>query len=377
MGFRFRHHIIDTGLPPGCYAQTALADLGNTGTLEYIVGRQYGTIYRYRYEAPDRWVRRVLGEQSPSDVGACVLDVDGDGWLDLVTGGAWYRNSRDPEKPFDRLVFDADLKGVHDVAAADIDGDGRLEVVTMSDRNSLRWYKIPADASAPWARTEIGPPVHAGVVLGDVDNDGRVDVVRSTSWFQNVAGDGTRWVEHPLGPTTPPPESFRPPFAYNATCGAVCDMNRDGWNDIVLCDAEIPGGRIWWLESLDGSGKAWRRHEIPNGDPATRGAYHGIWVGDLDGDGDLDIFAGEMEAVPGVNPPRAYVWENLDGKGGAWREHVILDANLGCHQPVLGDVTRNGLMDIVTKPWRPRAGNALGGGMFVVFLENLSGSGPS
>jgi hypothetical protein len=45
MEFRFRHHIIDTSLPPGCYAQTTLADVDGDGKLEYIVGRQYGDIY--------------------------------------------------------------------------------------------------------------------------------------------------------------------------------------------------------------------------------------------------------------------------------------------------------------------------------------------
>jgi hypothetical protein len=96
-------------------------------------------------------------------------------------------------------------------------------------------------------------------------------------------------------------------------------------------------------------------------------------VGDLDGDRDLDIFSCEMEAVGGESPPRYYIWENLDGRGSVWREHVILDANLGGHAAVVGDVTGNGLPDIVAKPWAPRVQNAVGGRMFIVFLENVSG----
>jgi hypothetical protein len=372
MEFRFRHHLIDTDLPSGRYAQTALADLDNDGRLDYIVGQQYGTIFWYRNQAPDRWTRHVLGTDSPSDVGGAALDVDGDGWMDFVAGGAWYRNSRSPERPFERIVFDPDLKGVHDVVVADIDGDGRPEVVTMSDRNSLRWYQIPENPKRPWRRTEIGPPVHAGVAIGDIDGDGDLDIARSTVWFENVRGDGSEWAEHPLGPTTPPPADFRPPFAFNATRAVICDMNRDGKNDIVQCDCEIPGGKIWWMENLDGKGRSWRRHEVPNGDPVRRGAYHGIHVRDFDTDGDLDLFACEMEAVGGERNPRYYIWENRDGRGGEWQEHVILDANLGGHEPVIGDVTGNGLLDIVAKPWAPREKNALGGKMFVVFLENTS-----
>lgn len=142
--------------------------------------------------------------------------------------------------------------------------------------------------------------------------------------------------------------------------------------DIVFTDAEIPGGKLWWMENIDGQGREWRRHDIPNGDPnRRRGAYHSLCVADLDSDGDLDIFTCEMESVRGEGTPQWFIWENLDGKGGFWQEHVILDQNLGGHEAVIGDVTGNGLPDIISKPWHAHPENALGGKTFVVFLENL------
>lgn len=372
MKFKFKPHIIDTDLPGRSYGQTALADLDGDGRLEFIVGRRGGEIYWYKCHSPERWTRHLLGEDSPSDVGGCTVDVDGDGYVDFVTGGVWYRNSQDPNIPFERIVFDPDLAAVHDIVAADIDGDGRLEIITMSDRNNLRWYKIPDDPRKPWIRHDIGPAVHAGLSVGDLDGDGDLDVVRTDVWFENVNGDGTKWIQHPIGPSTPPPPDFQPPFAFNATKSFVCDMNGDGRNDVVFTDAEIPGGRIWWMENVDGVGRTWRRHEVPNGDDVRRGAYHTLYVGDLDGDGDFDIFSCEMEGVPGERSPRWYIWENLDGKGEEWREHVILDANLGGHEAVVGDITGNGLPDIIGKPWSPRKDNALGGRMFILFLENVS-----
>lgn len=375
MRLKFIPHIIDTSLPVTYYAQTTLADLDNDGVLEYVVGQREGDIFWYKYHAPDRWSRHLLGGDSPSDVGGCALDVDGDGWIDFVAGGAWYRNSRRTGVPFTRIVFDPDLRGVHDLFAADVDGDGQAEIVTMSDQNSLRWYKIPPDPAELWHKTEIAAPVHAGAAAGDLNGNGHLDVVRTDVWFENVRGDGTVWIEHPIGPNTPPPPDFQPSFAFNATHAVVCDVNRNGVNDIVFTDNEIPGGKIWWAENVGGDGLTWQRHEIYNWDEGRerrRGAYHSLYVGDLDGDGDSDVLSCEMEAVGGEEPPRWYIWENVDGVGGAWQEHVIFDGNLGGHLAVVGDVTGDGLPDVISKPWRTQPGNAVEGKMYVVFLENVS-----
>jgi hypothetical protein len=300
--------------------------------------------------------------------------VDGDGYIDFIAGGAWYQNSRRPETPFQRIVFDQDLAAVHDIVVADMDGDGKPEVLTMSDQNNLRWYKIPADPTGPWIRHDIGPAVHAGLSVGDIDGDGHLDVVRTNVWFENVKGDGTLWQVRPIGPCTPPPADFRPYFAFDATISVVCDVNGDGRSDIVFIDAEIPGGKVWWMENMDGEGRLWQRHEIYNPDlerGLRRGAFHSLYVGDLDGDGDFDVMSCEMEGVPGQGAPRYYIWENVDGKGGNWREHVILDVNLGGHAAVVGNICGKGLSDIIAKPWSPRKDNAVGGKMHVTLLENL------
>ncbi len=368
--FNFRQHFVALDVPP-MLAQTCLADLDGDGVPEYIVGERYGTLYWYKYHAPDRWTRHIVGRDSPSDVGCIALDVTGDGRLDLIAGGVWYRNSGDVSRPFDRFEFDPDLAGVHDIVAADINGDGAPEIVTMSDLNDLRWYKIAANPEERWQHTVIGPAVHAGLAFGDLDGDGDLDIVRTNVWFENVNGDGSKWQVRPIGPNTYPPADFRPRFAFDGVRAAICDMNGNGRNDVVFCDAEIPGGQVWWMENLDGVGHYWKRHDICAPTMPRRGALHSLYVGDLDGDGDLDVFSCEMEYVRGDVSPKFYIWENLDGRGGAWQEHVIFDGNLGGHEAVVGDITGNSLPDIIAKPWQPHPDNALGGRMFILFLENL------
>ncbi|MHB1036592.1 MAG: FG-GAP repeat domain-containing protein [Pirellulales bacterium] len=363
---KFRHHWADRELPGSQWGQTAAADLDRDGRPDFITGRSRGEILWYRLELPDRWTRHRLGEQSPSDVGGAALDVDGDGWIDFVTGGAWYRNTGKPRtEPFERIAFDKDLSAVHDVVLADLDGDRRLDVLTMSDQNNLRWYRISTDPRQPWQRRDIGPSVHAGIGVGDLDGDGDMDVVRSNLWFENADGKGTRWITHENIPFGNP----KSPFPLATHC-ATLDVDRDGDVDLIMTENEIKAGRIAWIENADGKGGRWTLHVLPPSDRVARGAYHSLIVADFDGDGDPDVFTCEMEGIAGDGPPRWFLWENVDGKGQNFVERVVLDANLGGHAAVAADFDGDGDLDIVSKLWLPRKDNANGGRNHVDFLEN-------
>jgi hypothetical protein len=366
---RFVHHFGDRKLEGRNLGQTDLADLDRDGDLDFITGEQRGRIFWYEHRGPDTWVRHELGIDSPSDVGGEAMDVNGDGWVDFLTGGAWYENTGMPrEGPFVRHVFDAGLEAVHDLILGDVDGDGRTDVLTMSDQNDVRWYRIPENSAGMWQATHIGPAVHSGISLGDLDGDGDQDVVRSNVWFENSDG-GQRWKMHTM---TDPWGAAEPPFAVNATQTATVDLNRDGRLDVVICDGENPNSRIAWLEApADPRIGTWREHPLPRGDDDPRGALHSLVVADFDRDGDADIFTVEMERFPGARAPRWFIWENTDGKG-QLVERVILDANLGGHEAVAGDVDGDGDLDLCAKPWEPRKANALGGAGHFDYLENVS-----
>ncbi|MFH5882762.1 FG-GAP repeat domain-containing protein [Halalkalibaculum sp. DA3122] len=389
---KFRTHIIDDSLIGGAFSNTALADMDGDENLEFIMSsRDTDKIYVYKYHEPGYWTKFIVGENPPTDAGGTVLDVDGDGLPDYVVGGAWYRNSGDLNEPYKQIVFDEDIMdgSIHDQVVADINGDGRMDMITMSDRNNFRWYEIPSDPTDSWIRHDIGEPVHGGVApkgFGDLDGDGDTDVVRTDVWYENVDGEGTEWEKHDLGPFMPLPEG-EPSWAADAARSWVADINQDGRPDVVQTVEEMRGGRVWWMENLgpDSNGTIeWHRHEIAGWD-RVMGGLHSLGVADFTGDGKLDVISAEQDwqrARPGENGelnPRYYLWENL-GVGPSWsnnptvewKEHVISDENLGGHEIVFGDVTGNGMLDIVGKPWSPSDNNALGGRAFVIFLENKS-----
>ena len=265
---QFKHHFGDRGLAGSTWGQTALADLDGDGDLDFITGQSGGDIIWYEYGAADRWTRHLLGGDSPSEVGGAVLDVNRDGRPDFVTGGAWYENPPDPRRTiFERHVFDDKLTKVHDVRVDDIDGDGLLDVVTMSDRSDVRWYKVSVDPTSVWKPVTIGQSVHSGICTGDMDSDGDADVVRSNVWFENLQA-GQEWVPHRM---SEPWGDAAIAWQDNATQTRTGDLNGDGRLDVVIADGENRNARIGWLEAPpDPRAERWITHLLPKTDTAAR-----------------------------------------------------------------------------------------------------------
>ncbi len=352
----FEYHEI--GRAGNQMGQTSLVDMDKDGRLDWVVGCSHGDVWWFQYKGPDNWVRHKIGGGAGTDVGGVAMDVDGDGWIDQVSGSTWYRNPGNPAgKEFIKYSNGA-INNCHDCVAADIDGDGKLEVVMMQDTAGLYWYKIPKDPTGLWEAHYVGPAVHAGISphgVGDIDGDGDLDIVRSTGWYENVDGKGTRWKWHG---NIPGGHGGR---FKDATRVWIVDLNKDGHNDVVMtdCDTELGPRRVHWFENKDGKGGVWERHEIAT----DKGDLHTLAVADFNNDGYPDVFSGEGP-LGGTGPGgkrRWFIWENLDGKGGAWKEHIILEGP-ECHEGVAGDVDGDGAIDICSKAWN---------GNLHIYLRNM------
>ena len=261
-------------------------------------------------------------------MGGTAFDIDGDGWIDQATGTSWYRNTGKPRtEPFEHI--DVGAIPCHDEVAADINGDGRLDLVasairrTRSSRSGRKCRPIRATSGSIH---KIGAGIHGGVGphgVGDLDADGDNDVVRGDVWFENTDGKGLRWKER-TGLT--PPGGNRPERYGLAIKVWICDMDKDGDLDIVEAEADAVDARVMWFEN-QGKAQSWQCHLISP--DHSKLDFHSLAVADFDNDGDLDAYSGGGPISQTTR--KCFIWENTDGKGGQWKEHMILEGK-ECHE---------------------------------------------
>jgi hypothetical protein len=130
----------------------------------------------------------------------------------------------------------------------------------------------------------------------------------------------------------------------------IGDLDGDGDADVVQAEADNPDGRVAWFEN-DGKGSAWKTHMIQ--DEGERQDFHSLVVADFDLDGDQDVFSGGGP-LSAPDSHKCYVWENTAGPKGRptserWVEHIV--ARKPCHEAVGADVDGDGDIDICSKPW--------------------------
>ncbi len=338
VGEGFKLHVINAD---SRFEAAGVLDVNRDGKLDIFCGG-------FWYEAPDwkkHFVREVKEEGNYFyDFANLPMDVDGDGWVDIANAAwhnkmvFWERNPGKNDAPWE--VFPIDTPGnIETALAVDINGDGQLDVFP-NIMTSVAWYEYHRDASAPggakWEKHEL-PKVAAshGLGAGDINKDGRCDVVAPKGWLEQTA---TGWQWHPefdLGHASIPI--------------LVHDVDGDGDSDIVWGFGHDYG--LFWLEQQNANGqRTWEKHLIDK----SWSQPHFMVMADLDNDGKAELVTGKRYYAhngndPGENDPECVYCYKFDASTKNWTRHTIHEGGrvgFGINTAVV-DIDGDGDLDVV------------------------------
>ena len=323
--------------------QNSLVDLDKDGDLDYIVGASADKIWWFENTGKRQWKMHQLGDNALTDRGGVAVDINGDGWIDQVSGGSYYLNSGKVPISFDR--FENGGIYAYDNIAADVNNDGVPEIISTSEQDGTVLYFFAEKPGKKWKSISIDDGVSGGMWpkgYGDIDGDGDIDLVRSNVWYENVKGDGTKWE---VKRTLTFVES-QGKYA-NTSRSYVVDMDGDGDMDVIQSDAHNPNGSVAWHENKNGRGTNWYLHPIGT---ETEQDLHSLAVADYDNDGDMDVICGGGPMKKDLYE-RVFLFTNVDGSGEKWtKTEILFDKEM--IDPVCGDVDGDGDIDIIGKPWK-------------------------
>jgi hypothetical protein len=372
---KFKVQEIATDLTIG-YA-VLLTDINNDKRPDIVVVDKHRVVW---YENPT-WKRRTIlqGKTKPDNVCIAALDIDGDGQLELVLGAGWKPmnstvpgtlqwlkrgKSLDDEWTVHPIPCDEPL--VHRVRVADIDGDGKQEIImaplmgrgatakgNWMDGRPVRIlaYRVPAEPTKAenWKPQVISDSLH--VVHNFTPVPGKSGASFLTASYEGVS-DISR-AEKIIPPTGPTWETRR--------IGAGNQANPNGSRGA----SEIKSGQVR-KNSVIATIEPWHGNQVvtytpPAGDPF--GLWnrhmiddhlrwgHAVWFADLDGDKADELIIGVRDnPKPGdsfAERRGVRIYKCTDGTGAKWKRLILEDGGVAVEDLAVADLNGDGKPDIV------------------------------
>ena len=322
-----------------------------------------------------RWKKTTLDQKFRSE-GVCAGDFNNDKKLDIAAGNVWFEAPSwkthqilEKEETFDPKVYSKSFVN----AAEDINGDGWHDLVVVDFPGAPTWwFENPQKSDVPWKKHMILPVTNnESPHLIDLDGDKKLEVLcgwlpdNFMGYARRTSDSTARWALNPIS-TAKAPGTDK--FWHGLGVG---DVNNDGRNDVI-----ITGG--WWERPKDVSQTPWKFHKADFGKACSQ-MYAYDFDGDGDNDvlstsaHDFGIWwheqvgpAGPAGPGSGEKPKAAAASSPARGPAGpsgpTWTTHTIDKSFSETHATVLADINGDGLPDFVTgKRWWSHGGGGPGG----------------
>jgi hypothetical protein len=331
----------------------AVGDINHDGKLDLFAGDVW-------YAAPD-WkmheLRPVGAYDGTKGYSNCFInfaqDVNGDGWIDSIVIGLpdgpclWYENPQNkPGHWKERTVAKSACNETP--IFSDLLNNGRpVPVFAVRPEGIMAWFSVPKDLDSLWDMhvIAVGPDAPGtkqyshGLGAGDINGDGRCDVLIKEGWWQAPEDPGQdNWEFHPAN------------LGEDCANMLVYDVDGDGDSDVITSSAHRYG--IWWFEQIaPADGSKFEQHLITK----DYSQPHAIILADMNRDGIKDLVTGKrhfahMGKDPGGHDPAMLYWIELQRPEKGKVEFVVHviddDSGVGTQFEVV-DINADRKLDIV------------------------------
>ena len=246
------------------------------------------------YENPG-WQRHTMSSDPALklDVSGALHDVSGNGRLDVISGEGlddhdvyWFEQPEDPRDEWPSHRITSEFEKYHDLGFGDVDDDGEAELVGLSQESeTVFYYDVPEDPyREPWPASNlhiVDDDIRVeGLAIADVDGDGRAEILAGTQIYHPPGPSGGQWERETVA------------TGWEDNRVAVADLDGDGDLELVYSEGDSPAlgsrlGRVAWFDYDGGEWTGTFLHrELMN--------PHSLQAGDFTGSGSIDVYVAEM-----------------------------------------------------------------------------------
>jgi len=335
----------------------AVADLDGDGHPDISAADADGcALYWFKNDGTGCFTRYPvqLNHPKPRLERHAIGDMNGNGQQDIVivenlTGDLyWFENNGTPDDGRLWKLHEITLGGMphaYDVALADFNGDGRLDVAASGWLgNEIAWFEQPVKPHKGWTKHLLDETMIEARTIRAVDftGSGSPDLLATaagadlTAWFENPGGDGAgAWRKHTIDDGVARPIHGHP-----------VDMDGDGQSGVVMACGMKKGstsGRVVWYEHGGDPAGEWQRHTICADLPQAFEAF----AADLDGDGAVEVAVTTWGVHGGL-----HIFKHDGDPRGPWQKKTLKENWINANQVIIADLDGDGRPDILAEAER-------------------------